>query len=321
MVVGRTIFGSSGQILLKQGVQLTERYIDNMRQHYIEVVYISTGSGVTPQDVISDETRVKALTETKRVLHEVKRGAGLEVERVHQVLISIIDELLLQDELMINLVDIRSHDEELFHHSVNVAILSVILGIELNYSEKRLKPLAVAALLHDLGKVLAENEDDHVLLGVKLLKEGGIKDPRILQAVGQHHERWDGQGVPQGLAGEEISPDARILQVANTFDLMSANSRYPMEEVVEYLMAGSGSSFEPNAVRSFLNCVSFYPVGTRVELNTGEQGVVARANRGFPTRPVVRICSNLFGPVEPRYELDLLAHPTYFIVRKENGGE
>lgn len=313
MVVGKTIIGSNGQILLRQGVKLTDRYIDHLRRHWIEVVYISTGSNVAPQDVIRDQTRIKALSETRQVLGRVKRGADLEIEQVNQVLVAIIDELLLQDSLMINLVDIRSHDEELFHHSVNVAILSTIVGIELEYSQKKLRKLAVSALLHDIGKLFSEDEREHLKLARRLLREKSDLDAGVVNAICQHHEHWDGQGYPAGLSGSEICQDARILQVTNTFDNMSTNSRYPMEEVIEYLMGQSGTQFEPASVRAFLNCVSFYPVGTMVELNTGERGVVLRSNRGFPTRPVVRVEQNQFGKVEPCYEVDLAVHPTYFV--------
>jgi putative nucleotidyltransferase with HDIG domain len=315
MVVGKTIFGSNGQILLKQGVELTQRYINHLQEHFIEVVYITTGSDVSADDVISDQTRIKALRETKRILSAVKRGAEVEIEQVRQALIGIIDELLLHDDVMVNLVDIRSHNEELFHHSLNVSILSVIVGIELQFSQNRLKDLAVAALLHDMGKVLDEDEKQHLVVGRRILRENKRVGRRILDAISQHHERWDGQGFPEGLAGEDICREARILQVTNVFDLMSANSRYPVEEVIQFLMAGSGTAFEPAAVRAFLNCVSFYPVGTPVELNTGESGIVTRANRGFPTRPVVRVTSNAFGPIEHSYELDLTVHPTHFVLK------
>jgi len=313
MVVGKTIIGSNGQILLRQGVKLTERYIAHLKQHMIEVVYISTGSGVAPQDVVKDQTRIKALSETRQVLSRVKRGAELEVEQVHQILVSIIDELLLQDSLMINLVDIRSHDEELFHHSINVAILSTIVGIEFQYTKDRLRVLATSALLHDIGKLFTEDHGEHVRLGSRLLREKSTLDASIIAAVYQHHEYWDGTGFPAGIGGTDISQDARILSITNVFDYMSTNSRYPLEEVIEYLMGQSGIQFDPVTVRAFLNCVSFYPVGAQVELNTGETGVVVRSNRGFPTRPVVQVERNQFGVVNPPYEVDLASHPTYFV--------
>ncbi|MDI9485243.1 MAG: HD domain-containing protein [Bacillota bacterium] len=316
MVVAKSIFGNTGQRLLRQGVAITERYIEQLRRYGIEVVYISSDQDIELRDVISEETRQMAVRETKRVLENVQRGATLEMGKVHDVLVKIIDELFEQEDIMVNLVDIRSHDEELFSHSVNVAILSVITGMELELGQKDLETLATVGLLHDIGRLFCEDEQ-HLAKGKEILECNGNVEPKVVRAVYQHHEHWDGTGFPEGLAGKEISRYARIVAVADKFDWMSANNRYPIEEVIAYIMAMSGVEFEPQAVRAFLNCVSFYPVGTRVELNTGSSGIVVEANRGFPTRPIVRVDRNIFGALEPPVELNLLGHPTYFIVKRQ----
>ncbi len=315
MIVGKSIFGHAGQRLLRQGIAISERYIQHLRHHGIEVVYISTGQEVVPQDVISDDTRIRAISETKKALESVKRGACLEVERIHEVLLEVIDELLQRDDVMINLVDIRSYDEELFSHSVNVAILSVITGIELKLSQAHLKDLALGGLLHDVGLLFCADQE-HPVKGKEVLEQNSFLDMSVILAAYQHHERWDGTGFPEGLGGKEISRLARIIAVANRFDMLSANSKYPMEEVIEYIMAMSGVEFDPEAVRAFINCVSFYPVGTRVELNNGSSGFVVKANRGFPTRPVVRVDQNQYGSVGTKTDLNLIEHPTYFIVKR-----
>lgn len=324
MVVARSIFGNTGQRLLRQGVEITDRYIQQLQRYGIGVIYVSTGQDVVPRDVISDETRQQAVRETKRVLQNVQRGAALEMESIHEVLVKIIDELLLQDDIMVNLVDIRSHDEELFSHSVNVAILSVITGIELELSQEELQTLATVGLLHDVGRLFSDDEQ-HPVQGREILERNGNIESKVIRSVYQHHEKWDGTGYPQGLAGKEITRLSRIVALADKFDRMSANNRYPIEEVIAYIMAMSRIEFDPQIVRAFLNCVSFYPVGTRVELNNGSSGYVVEANRGFPTRPIVRVDRNVFGTLDPSVDLNLLEHPTYFVLRRqedlENLGE
>lgn len=320
MVLGKTILGNQGQILLRQGVLLTEGYIDYLKKYPFVAVYISTGRDVVVEDVVSDETRLQAIQKTRDVLLQVKRGADLEIEKLNEILVAVIDELLLQDDIMINLVDIRSFSEELFSHSVNVAIIGVIIGIEYGCSINKLKTLAQAALLHDIGYLLSSDAQTiaHVTLGTDLLRKTGINQS-VIELVSQHHERWDGNGYPNRLKRHQINELARIIQVANIFDRLSANNRYPMEEVIEYLMAKSGQEFEPHSVRNFINCVSLYPVGTVVELNTGESGVVIKSNRGFPTRPVVRIEENMYGHVvEEGYTVDLVEKTTYFVKRRLN---
>mgnify|MGYP000850519260 CR=1 FL=1 len=255
------------------------------------------------------------ISETRKMLENVKRGSDLEVQRVHEVLNKIIDELMGRDDIMINLVDIRSFDEALFSHSVNVAILSVITGLELHFPQDQLRSLATGALLHDVGLLFCADED-HPKVGRDVLEKNGFEDSSVLVAVHHHHEWWNGAGYPGGLSGKDISRLARIIAVANTFDNMSANNKYPMEKVIEHIMAMSGTQFDPQSARAFVQCVSFYPVGTRVELNTGSSGFVVETNRGFPTRPIVRIDQNLYGPLTPAIDVNLVEHPAYFIVRR-----
>ncbi|NLK07319.1 MAG: HD domain-containing protein [Firmicutes bacterium] len=321
MVLGKTIIGNQGQVLLRQGVTLTAGYIEYLKKYPFAAVYISTGRDVVAEDIISDETRLQAIAGTREVLSQVKGGADLEIKKVNEVLIKVIDELLLQDNVMINLVDLRSFDEELFSHSVNVAILSVLLGIEYDYPRSDLRMLALAALLHDIGYLFVPEDQarQHVEAGVEFLGKSSV-EPAVLKPVLHHHERWDGAGYPGRVEQTEINEFARIIHVANVFDRLSANNRYPMEEVIEYLMGKSGEIFDPECIRRFIKCVSFYPVGTPVELNTGESGVVVGSNKGFPTRPVVRIEQNMYGhKVEPGYTVDLLQKMTYFVKRKLDG--
>lgn len=318
MTLGKTIIGNSGQILLKQGILLTSGYIRFLRKYPLEAVYISTGRDVIVEDVISDETRLKAIAKTQDVLTKVKSGAELKTPGISEILVTLIDELLLQDDIMINLVDLRSFDEDLFSHSVNVAVTALILGMEYKYNMEHLRNLALASLLHDIGRALLKEQNDmeHVNLGVNLLKKNKLKKV-IIDTVSQHHERWDGNGYPNRLQGNEISEYARIIQVANVFDRLSANNRYPMEEVVEYLMGKSGEEFDPKAVKRFMGCVSFYPVGTIVELNSKEVGVVIKANKGFPTRPAVRIEENIHGDkIENGYVVDLMEKRTLFVTKR-----
>ncbi|NLJ79612.1 MAG: HD-GYP domain-containing protein, partial [Firmicutes bacterium] len=92
---------------------------------------------------------------------------------------------------------------------------------------------------------------------------------------------------------------------------------FPLEEVLEYLMGASGREFDPHSVRKFINCISFYPVGAEVELNTGERGVVVKSNKGLPTRPIVRVEKNIYGQAVPRgYLVNLAEQTTYFVKRR-----
>src|SRR5690554_6300100 len=85
MVLGRTIVGNQGQILLRQGVLLTDGYISFLKRYPLQAVYVSTGRDVEVADVVSDETRLKAVQATRAVLSQVKQGAELQIEKLNEV--------------------------------------------------------------------------------------------------------------------------------------------------------------------------------------------------------------------------------------------
>ena len=117
-----------------------------------------------------------------------------------------------------------------------------------------------------------------------------------MEAVGQHHERWDGSGYPARMQGEDISPFARIIAMADTyFEMVSrrpGREAYMPHEAVEFILAYNGVLFDPELVQIFTRLVPLYPTGTTVRLNTGELGIICDANMSHIGRPVMRVCFN-----------------------------
>ena len=117
----------------------------------------------------------------------------------------------------------------------------------------------------------------------------------VVEAVEQHHERWDGSGLPARLKGEDICHFARILAIADTYyelvSLMPDHEPYMPHEAAECIIAYSGALFDPELVKLFTRLVPLYPTGTTVELNSGEEGIISDSNVGHITRPTVRVCA------------------------------
>jgi len=142
--------------------------------------------------------------------------------------------------------------------------VSVARDMEMNPSQ--LEEIHIAAILHDMGKIgiseliiskpagLNKEEfdimKDHPAHGIRILEPIGFS-PAITNAIYQHHERFDGKGYPQGLAGEEISLVARILTVADTIDAMLSERPYrgriSVQDVLLELDRESGGQFDPRA--------------------------------------------------------------------------
>ena len=208
---------------------------------------------------------------------------------------------------------------------VKVAGLSILLGKRLGYEVSELIDLGMAALLKDIGYSLlptglAELENPteeqqrdiarHPTLGAELIDASVALGAEAVEAVLQHHERWDGTGYPQGLRTDEIAPFAAIVSMANAYyELVSVRPDEPAmmpHEAMEYIMAFSGELFRPDLVQMVTRQVPVYPTGLMVQLNTGEIGIVSDANIGHIGRPMVRVCFDRQNEEEPNpYDVDL----------------
>ena len=165
-------------------------------------------------------------------------------------------------------------DDDTGQHTLRVAHTTALLARRLGFSRERLQWLQQAARLHDVGKIgisdlvllkpgkLTEDEfglmKTHTTIGSELLKGGQSELFRIAQRIAaSHHERWDGSGYPQGLRGEEIPIEARLLSVADVFDALTHDRPYkkawPVRDAVAEIERQSGRQFDPCVVEAFLH--------------------------------------------------------------------
>lgn len=335
--LARTIFSSDGGILLAQGVELRESYVDHLRNHGISEVYIEDdiSQNIVVNDVIREQTRGDAVSLVKKLMTNYQFTESLDVEEVKKTVNKILDELLGNDDILYNLSEIRSVDDYTFEHSVNVCILSLITGIGLGLDLPRLRELGTGAMLHDIGKLLIPKEilqkpsqltveefeviKKHTILGYELLKKSGRVNLATAYIAFGHHERYDGSGYPLQLKDGNIHMFARIVAVADVYDALTSDRVYRKKlkpnEVFEYITSLGVYHFDPNVVDSFVKFVTVYPVGTGVLLNTRERGIVVRDNRTRPTRPVIRIVyDENMKKKSALKELDLSEQTNIFIV-------
>jgi len=338
MKVGRSVFNAHGQILLAQGIILNDRFIKKLAHLAIPAVYIDDGflSDLQVDDVVSEKTRYQTIELTKKVFQDFQYTRSLiGLDKVEKAVGLLINELLENDTLMVNLVDIRGLDEYTYGHSVNTCILSLITAIHMGYKEKNLQLLAMGAILHDLGKTLVPQDilnkpgkltdaefeliKTHSEFGYRLLSENKGLNSISSTVAWQHHERYNGSGYPQGLAGNMIHEFSFIVGVADVYDALTADRVYrkaiPPHEAFE-MLAGTGDYlFDYRVVKAFLYHVAAYPVGSLVKLNNRQTGVVLKNRPGYPLRPIVRILFNdQDEPVLNPYELNLGEYTNFSII-------
>src|SRR5437667_12094038 len=182
-------------------------------------------------------------------------------------------------EVLLSFVkSIQERDIVTYEHSRRVATYAQRLARYLGWSRRKAHDLALAALVHDLGKTWIANDilnksgalsDDerrtmqrHPVIGARILI-GCDVHPFYVETVLYHHEAWDGRGYPTGLKGEEIPLSARILSVADVYDVLTSQRPYkaPLskDSARERLLSGSAASFDPLIVRAFLSLLDSQP--------------------------------------------------------------
>lgn len=350
-LLGKTIYDWDGRVLLRAGVALKESTIRNIKENNINSIYIiDKYSREEIEDVIKPEIRQKTINLVKEAFSTIER---LEPKNriknnkddytwqeesyfynIGKMVENIITDMLRKEELVLALVDIRSKDDYIYSHSVNVAIISLMIGISLKLPQKRLEALCTGAMLHDIGKAhlpqrilykngeLTENEKNviktHPRAGYRYLSSTYNVSALSKIIVLQHHERIDGTGYPDGLKKDKIMDLSSIVSIADVYDNLStnANARKPMfpSDILEYLMSNVGTKFDYEMVNIFCRIVIPFPRGTLVKLSTGEIAVVEKTIPNFPLRPIVKIIRSKRSSRE-NMSIDLIKELSIVIVK------
>jgi putative nucleotidyltransferase with HDIG domain len=206
----------------------------------------------------------------------------------------------------------------------------------MNIPLEEIRELALAAILHDIGKCKVPLEilnkpdklndeeyfiiKNHAIYGMEITKNIPGLTSRISKIVCQHHEKWNGTGYPVGLKSFDIDRGARIISIADVYDALTANrvyrKRYMPHEAAEYLMSESEQHFDPKILQTFISNIAVYPEDVVVMLNTGEIARVLPSPRGILSmRPLVSVITKKDGPpVFNPYVIDLQKNPTVFVV-------
>lgn len=348
LVIARPVYGRDGRRLLLTGVQLTDQYINRLRDLGVPTIYIQEPDPLAEldqaklyenvkelPDAISFETRLEAEKRLCILMNEAKRGQLFDVKPVHGIVDTIIEQTMTNKNIIGKLTDIRILDDYTFAHCVNVCVLSVAIGINLGYPRRKLHELAVGALLHDLGKVTVSEDilqkpaalTTQEFEIVKQHSKHGYDMLRLVPGVSvlaanialQHHERYNGEGYPRSVKGEAIHEFARIVAIADVYDALTADRVYKNMvlpyEAVEIIIASAGYQFDPELVRVFVENTAIYPIGSLVQLNSGATGVIIKNNRTLPMRPTVRLVTSPRGEDVQDIELDLMTNTTTFVTR------
>lgn len=335
MVLGKNIYGTNGQLLAVAGITLSPSYVTAIKRIEYNGIYIedSISKGIEIKNILSDKLKIDTLKKLKTFFYYSENADKISLKDLHVklhelscMIDSIITELLNNKDLLVNMIDLKIFDEYTLYHSINVATLSIVMGISLGLKKEELYKLALAALLHDIGKLFIDKDilnkpekltdseyeimKNHSTLGYKFIKHNYTSvSPKVYISILEHHERFDGRGYPDGIKGEKIYIFARIIAIADVYDAMTSKRPYkaaiPTNEVLEYIAGGSGTLFDSKITALFLKKVAPYPAGTCVELSNKSIGIVVKNYHECCLRPQVRIFKDSNGQTVTPYILDL----------------
>ena len=312
MVLAEDVIGSVGSLYSASGTILTEKAIEGIKTIDVKYVYVLDDVDDYEKIVIVDNNLNREYQNTidsfKNTFLNVKVGQKIIVKELSDSLSPLVHDIISSNNILGKLRQIEVNDEYTYKHSINVSLISTMISKWMGFSNIELYDIALAGLLHDIGKSkvpvellnkpgkLSNDEYEimkkHTQYGYEILKStSGINDNITLGAL-EHHERLDGKGYPLGLAGDRIHTYAKIIAVADIYDAMTSKRVYKNKvspfKVAELIFQDSFGMLDPIIANTFLKNIFTFYVGNIVKLNNDQIGTVVLVNKSNPTRPLVK---------------------------------
>jgi len=335
MIVAKSVWDPRGKLLIAVNNKVTGTMIKRLKKYKVSSVFIYIeGSEKEVLKIALKKNPLDVPEKPKNVIYKAsdyKRADDINIYNTFYTQINSLIERaareLFRTEININpikqtvletlkskeiinlLIYMRVKAQYLLTHSIEVALLCAIIGLESDMPDKRLKNLILAALLHDIGMTQIKDEiifktaplqsDEiellrtHAAISVLVLKDMEKIDKEILEIIYQHHERINGSGYPSGLTDNIINSSAKILSACDVYSAISHERSYRgkfhPQERIEFLFASGDHYFSYDIVKMLLDKICIYYKGQWVKLNTGHVGIISGVDPNFPTRPYVKL--------------------------------
>jgi len=280
-------------------------FFNNLYKRSAEVVTTSVEKEL-PKAQIAHK---KASTLVRSCMDDILLGNAIDEESLKKSITGTVESILRNPDAMMWLTRLSKKNNQTTRHSVNSCILAVTFGRFIGLPKEELEKLAISALMHDIGKlqipteilnkpgVLNEEEiiiiRKHPTYSRNLLMSAGKYFLSAVDVAYAHHERMDGSGYPRHLKGHQISPFARMLAIIDTYDAMTTEQVYRAElspfESLKFLNINKSTKFDEQLTKIFIKLIGVFPVGSVVELTTGQIGIVITSNREDNLRPKILV--------------------------------
>lgn len=341
-VLGKSIYSADAALLLSSGVRLSPSMVNSLKKNNIYYVYIEDGlsDGIVPMSIIPDEVKIKTVARVEKIMKKSFTQLNSQnnkiidqraIKEYRTIIKDLFDMLSDMPERLYNMVELMGTDMYTYSHSVNVSVLSIVVGLALNMDREKIHHMSIGALMHDIGKMdipenllnkpagLSTDEfelmKNHVSIGYELIKDDISLSGITKQIVYGHHERLDGTGYPRGLGQNNISIYTRVVSICDMFDALTSDRAYqkriPVYKAIDVMMAEAMQRIDADLLKIFIDNVAIYKPGETVILEDGRKGIIVDVRKGFATRPIIRIIEDQLN--QKPYEIDLKYDLSVFI--------
>ncbi|HXE80200.1 MAG TPA: HD domain-containing phosphohydrolase [Vicinamibacterales bacterium] len=257
---------------------------------------------------ILDPAYAESLRLAQDAFQAFESGRGPAADMIREILHLLVSQVIKSHAALGQILALKEYENHTYCHSVNVAIISLLLGRRLGLSDSMLEALVEGALLHDVGKTRVPVEilrkpgaldrreweivRRHPVVGASLLLDIETLSPLAATIALEHHRHHGGGGYPD-LGDEPPHLLSQIVAVADTYEAMTGARAYRAPAAPEHacliLARVAGRQLNPFLVKAFVSAVTFFPIGTRVRTSRGERGIVVRTNPAEPLHPVILV--------------------------------
>jgi HD-GYP domain-containing protein (c-di-GMP phosphodiesterase class II) len=314
--------------------ELRRRALDGMIDPSLKLRNYRTKIGIEAEMPRARQTFARSEAVMNNFVTDIRNGKPAQIREVQGAVIDMVDSMIDNPDALIWIARLRDEDVRTYNHGVKVALYLVAFGRYLGFPKEDLAHLGMIGMLADIGKsklprnlidkpgMLSASEfaliKEHVSIGLKALKKTMTLPLSVEQGIAQHHERLDGSGYPLGLKGDQISIYGRMTAIADCFAALItprayANPSAPQDALMN-LFQWAGTAFHEPLIEQFVQAVGVFPIGSLVELSSGEVAVVLAHNRTKRLEPKVLVLTGADkNPKSKPVELDL-----HRSARKEN---
>jgi HD-GYP domain-containing protein (c-di-GMP phosphodiesterase class II) len=273
--------------------------------------------------------RIEALAILEGIFEGMKIGKPIDSPAIKHAVSGLLVTILHRPEASFVLTQMQRFEADLLTHSIDVCVLSLVIGKQQSLPQEQLEILGVGAMLHDLGKTRLPRNllrkssgyspqaqkllNEHPRLGVSLLSHSKDLESEVLRIIVEHHEYADGSGFPEGRTAADLSPLSQLVSIVNLYDgFVSGYSGHvahlPTQALRRLYKMGQTGQLLSEHVAWTIRTLGVYPMGAVVEFNTGERGLVVATKTDESLKPTVYVVCDAKGQLltEPRL-VNLLA--------------